>query len=95
MQRFWSDNQVSCTAEFDPERETDQLTRILSAYEDRLKAIVFLPATGHGYQQAPYEEISRQRYEELMAALKPLAGELPHEEDLEARFCEGGLCDLP
>ena len=92
MQRYWSDNQVSCTADFDPDRETDELPRLLEAYEDRLKAIVFLPASRHGYEQAPYEEISHQRYKELTAKLKPLAGQLEHEAELEERYCEGDAC---
>lgn len=94
MQRYWSDNQVSCTAEFDPDREAEDLPRILSAYEDRLKALVFLPAVRHGYEQAPYEAISKETYEELSAKLRPLRGEVPHEEELESRFCEGGVCDV-
>lgn len=94
LQAHWSDNQVSCTAEFDPDREAAHLPRILEAYEDRLKAIAFLPAATHGYEQAPYEEISRERYKELTAAIKPLAGELSHEEELEERYCDGGVCDV-
>ncbi len=94
MQRYWSDNQVSCTADFDPESERDDVARILEAYEDRLKAIVFLPAAGHGYEQPPYEEISAEEYGELVARLKPIRGEIEHEDQLEARFCEGGACDL-
>jgi len=95
MQRFWSDNQVSCTADFNPERETGDIPRILQAYEDRLKAIVFLPAHRHGYKQPPYEEISRTDFIALSERLQPLQGELPHEHELEAKFCEGGLCQLP
>ncbi len=94
MQHYWSDNQVSCTAEFDPQTESHELPRLLSAYEDRLKSMVFLPAGRHGYEQPPYEEISRGRYDELRARIKPLQGELEHEHEQEARFCEGGVCDL-
>lgn len=94
MQRYWSDNQVSCTSEFDPEREGHSLPRILSAYEDRLKAVVFLPTRGHGYRQPPYEAITREEYEGVVSRLSPLNGDLGHENELEARFCEGGLCDL-
>jgi ribonucleoside-triphosphate reductase len=93
MQRYWSDNQVSCTAEFNPDKERDQISEILAAYEDRLKAIVFLPAYGHGYKQPPYEEISTERYEEMMSRIKPLEGELEHEHELESRFCDG-ICEL-
>lgn len=94
MQRYWSDNQVSCTAEFDGERETDELPRLLSAYEDRLKAMVFLPSAKHGYEQPPYEEITKEEHDRLIERLRPLRGELPHEHELEARYCEGGVCDL-
>lgn len=95
LQHYWSDNQVSCTAEFDPDHEVDQVPRLLSEYERRLKAIVFLPAVRHGYEQPPYETISKQRYEEIVKQLKPLDGELPHEHELESRYCEGGVCDYP
>jgi ribonucleoside-triphosphate reductase len=93
MQRYWSDNQVSCTAEFDPERETEEIPRILEACEDRLKAIVFLPSSGHGYEQPPYEEITEDRYREMVSRIKPVQGEIQHENEHEAIFCEGGLCD--
>lgn len=94
MQAYWSDNQVSCTAGFDPDREADQLPRLLQAFEDRLKAISFLPARKHGYEQPPYETITRKDYDDMRARLKPLQGEVPHEHQLEARFCEGESCEV-
>lgn len=95
MQRYWSDNQVSCTAEFDPARETDALVRVLEAYEDRLKAVVFLPESGHGYEQPPYEAIDERTYREMSARLRPLAGPLPHDRTMEEWFCEGDYCERP
>jgi ribonucleoside-triphosphate reductase (thioredoxin) len=95
MQRYWSDNQVSCTASFDPDTERGAVPRILEAYEDRLKAISFLPVRSHGYRQPPYERITPQEYAELTAALRPLTADLEHEEQLEARFCEGEVCEEP
>ena len=95
MQRYWSDNQVSCTAEFDPERETGALVRVLEAYEDRLKAVVFLPESGHGYEQPPYEAIDERTYREMSARLRPLAGPLPHDRTMEEWFCEGDYCEQP
>ena len=95
MQWYWSDNQVSCTGDFNPESERGELPRLLSAYENRLKAIVFLPQFGHGYAQPPYEEIEPTTYEEMISKLKPLKGTPPHEEQLEARFCEGSACEMP
>ena len=93
MQAHWSDNQVSCTVEFNPQTESNQIPQILRDYEDRLKAISFLPPDTHGYEQPPYEEISQHRYEEMMAGLKPLRGSLEHEHQLESRFCDGEECE--
>jgi adenosylcobalamin-dependent ribonucleoside-triphosphate reductase len=95
LQRYWSDNQVSCTAAFDPSTERDTVVQVLQAYEDRIKSVSFLPARGHGYVQAPYEAISEARYRELATSIRPLRGELEHEDELEARFCDGEACELP
>ena len=89
LQHFWSDNQVSCTADFDPDTEAEQLPEILKDYEGRLKAIMFLPSRRHGYQQPPYEQITSKEYEEIAASLQPLQGEIPHEEELEPCCCDG------
>jgi len=91
MQHYWSDNQVSCTADFDPDTEAKEIPGVLRDYEDRLKAIVFLPASRHGYQQAPYEEITEQQYREMVSKLKPLGGDLEH--DTEVSFCDGAKCE--
>jgi adenosylcobalamin-dependent ribonucleoside-triphosphate reductase len=94
MQRYWSDNQVSCTADFNTDREAEDIPRILEAYEDRLKAIVFLPSVHHGYEQPPYEEITKETYDEMVRNLKPLDGDLDHEHELEARYCDGEICEF-
>lgn len=95
MQYYWSDNQVSCTAEFDPDEEGDKIATLLSAYDDQLKAMVFLPRREHGYAQPPYEEITGEQYERMMEQVQPLRGEPGHEQDLEARFCDGAACEFP
>ncbi len=93
MQARWSDNQVSCTAAFDPETEADRIPALLAAFDRRLKTVSFLPAAAHGYPQPPYEEIDREEYERLVAGLKPIRGRPPHEHRPEAAFCEGGACE--
>jgi hypothetical protein len=94
LQRYWSDNQVSSTATFDPEKESGQISGMLEAFEDRLKAISFLPEEKHGYEQPPYQRISEEKYSELVRGLQPIEGTLPHEHQLEARFCEGEECEI-
>lgn len=92
MQYWWADNQVSCTAEFDPDEEGEEIPRILEAYEHRLKGISFLPTRDHGYVQAPYEEITQAEYEARIANLTPIDAELDH--DLEDKFCSGEACKV-
>jgi len=95
MQHYWSDNQVSCTAGFDPRTERDEVARVLAEYDGRIKAVAFLPMRAHGYRQPPYETVSEGRYRAMTAGLRPLRGMLEHEEQLEARFCEGEVCERP
>lgn len=92
MQYWWSDNQVSCTAEFDPETEGEDIPRLLESYEHRLKAISFLPSSNHGYAQAPYEAISEEEYDRRVADVTPLDGMIHH--DQEDKFCDGEACTI-
>jgi hypothetical protein len=64
LQECWADNQVSCTATFNPQTEAHQLEHALNYFQYRLKGISFLPITEKGaFPQMPYEEISEQEYE--------------------------------
>ena len=40
-QRYWADNQVSCTVTFDPETEGNQLGHALDVFQYQLKGISF------------------------------------------------------
>ncbi|MCP4763682.1 MAG: hypothetical protein GY870_18065, partial [archaeon] len=70
-QKHWSDNQVSITITFQ-KNEVKDIKYCLQCYEDKLKGISMLPISDHGYEQAPYEEISKEKYEELIANIIPL-----------------------
>ncbi len=63
-QTWWADNSVSITVTFKKE-EAQDIPHVLAAHEDKLKAISFLPLEEHGYVQAPYEEITKEKYEEM------------------------------
>ena len=43
LQRHWADNQVSCTATFDPKTEAEQLPHVLNYFQYKLKGISLLP----------------------------------------------------
>lgn len=68
-QRYWADNQVSCTVKF-KDNEKDDIARVLSAYEDQLKGISFLPHVGHGFHQAPYEPCTSEEVREYNSKIK-------------------------
>ena len=66
MQKYWADNQVSCTVTFDPETEGPQIPYALNYFQYQMKGISFLPKLELGaYRQMPYEEISKKEYEKF------------------------------
>jgi hypothetical protein len=70
-QKHWSDNQVSITITFNPD-EIKDIIHCLECFEDKLKGVSLLPLLDHGYEQAPYEEITEDKYIEMAKDLKPL-----------------------
>ena len=82
FQRYWADNQVSCTISFDPETEGPDVPNALNVFQFQLKGISFLPKQEHGaYAQMPYEEISQEEYEEMSNRLSPIHFK-PNEEQI-------------
>jgi ribonucleoside-triphosphate reductase len=65
-QHYWADNSVSVTVTFKPD-EAPQIKDALEMYETRLKAVSFLKYEETGYEQAPYEPITKEQYETLSA----------------------------
>ena len=71
-QNWWSDNSVSITVDFDRETEGEHLEKALDLYQYRLKSVSFQPYNEHGFEQAPYEEITKEEYEELIKNIKDI-----------------------
>lgn len=68
LQRYWADNQVSCTITFDPEKESRDLSSALSVYQYQLKGASFLPRMAEGaYPQMPYQEIDERTYKAMVS----------------------------
>ena len=97
MQRHWADNQVSCTATFDPEVEGDQLSHVLNYYQYYLKGISLLPRkNGGAYQQMPYESIDEKTYHsEVKKLSKLIFGVIKNEQAEVDKFCNNDACELP
>jgi adenosylcobalamin-dependent ribonucleoside-triphosphate reductase len=97
MQQYWADNQVSVTVTFKAEEAKD-IKYALELYETRLKGVSFLPASDHGYEQAPYEEVSPEVFADMVSMVDPQkiwsqSGSAEHE--ATDRFCDGGVCEVP
>ena len=77
LQRYWADNQVSCTISFNPETETSKISKCLDYFQYQLKGCSLLPRINLSmYPQAPYEAIDKATYEEMTKDLKPINWDL-------------------
>ena len=92
-QHYWADNSVSITVTFKPE-EAHQIKDALEMYETRLKAVSFLRYEETGYVQAPYEPITKERYEEMIANISPIQRFDVEEQGSGTKFCDGDYCEI-
>jgi ribonucleoside-triphosphate reductase len=96
MQKYWADNQVSCTVTFDPDKDGDQIAPALDYFQYQLKGISFLPKSEDGaYAQMPYEEISEQKYKSLTKNLSNVSyRQVKGNEAIVDNFCNNDSCEL-
>jgi adenosylcobalamin-dependent ribonucleoside-triphosphate reductase len=96
LQRHWADNQVSCTATFDPETEADQLPHVLNYFQYKLKGISLLPRHPLGaYKQMPYEAIDEKEYNKQVKKLGRLSFVGVEGEEAEIdKFCNNDVCEI-
>lgn len=92
-QRHWADNQVSITVTFRKDEEKD-LTNCLTYFEDRLKGISFLPISDHGYKQAPYEEITEEKYNSMFKKIKPVDLSTCYDAPAGEKYCSNDSCEI-
>ena len=97
LQRHWADNQVSCTATFNPETEAEQLPHVLNYFQYKLKGISLLPRHDYGaYQQMPYEAIDEKTYDKQVSKLGKLSFVGIEGEEAEVdKFCNNDNCEIP
>ena len=60
-----------------------------------MKSVSFLLHSDHGFVQAPFEEISESKYNDMMKAVEPITsiGAL-NMEDIDIDDCETGACPV-
>lgn len=96
MQSVWSDNSVSVTAYYKPE-DIDKIKKYLEEnFKDNFKTLSFLLYTGHGFRQAPFEPITKEKYLELSEKVTPITSLASINEDEISGVdeCAGGACPI-
>lgn len=90
VQQNWADNAVSSTLTFDTETEKEELANCLREYVPYLKSTSCLPKS-HGYEQAPYEAITQERFEKMSQYINQ-DHQLTSKGDMDLQDCENGVC---
>ena len=93
MQYYWADNSVSVTVTFKPE-EAASIPYALTLYSKRLKAVSFLQYKDTGYVQAPWEPITKEKYEQMYNACTPINKLETLSQGAGERFCTTDKCEI-
>ena len=98
MQTWWSDNSVSVTVYYKKE-ELDEIKTWLRKHwnEGRMKTVSFLLHSDHGFKQAPYEEITEEKYRELADKSKPITHLVDDKDgnyEIDDDDCKKGACPI-
>lgn len=96
LQKWWADNQVSCTISFNPETESHEIEPILNHMQYYLKGISFLPRLDYGaYPQMPNQMISKEEYDKMIGGIKNLnMSSVKKNKPVIERYCDGDTCVL-
>ena len=96
LQREWSDNAVSVTVYYRKE-ELPEIRAYLEEHWHEMKAVSFLLHSDHGFLQAPFSEITKEQYDELVARTRLItsldATPLDDGPDYSGE-CAGGSCPI-
>lgn len=98
-QRHWCEHKPSVTISV-KEEDWPAVGAWVWEHFDEISGISFLPWDGGSYRQAPYEEISKETYEHLLAAM-PLSVDweafTEHTDNVEGAqqlACSSGVCEI-
>lgn len=94
LQHYWADNAVSVTIQFDQAEEAKDIPKVLEHYEDRIKAVSFLPHSGHGYAQAPYESANIDDVKAYNSKIRPIDFSSMTEAAVGDKYCTTDRCTI-
>lgn len=96
LQTEWSDNAVSVTVSYKPEELPEIQEWLRINYNNSVKTISFLLYDGHGFEQAPLEEITEEEYIARKSVVVPITSLSLSEKDIsdDQVGCENGICPI-
>ena len=94
LQTIWADNAISVTVYYKKEEIPEIKEWLKNNYSTSIKCVSFLLHSEHGFIQAPYEEISKEKYQELIKKVKPLKNLDIGSEAIGELECSGGVCPI-
>lgn len=95
LQTEWSDNAVSVTIYY-RKHELEKIRNWLAEHYVNVKSVSFLLHNEHGFDQAPLEEITEEKYNELSAGVKIISSfdDTINLDDMDISDCDGGACPV-
>ena len=100
-QRHWCEHKPSVTISV---RDSEWLDVGAFVYKhfDEMSGVSFLPHSDHTYQQAPYQDCTKEQYEEMLAEMPPRIdwdklGEYESEDNtvaMQTMACSGDSCEI-
>ena len=96
LQTNWSDNSVSVTVYYKLDELQEIKEWLKNNYNDNVKSCSFLLHNDHGFKQAPFEEITKEQYEDLIKKVIPItSGKINTISENELTSdCVGGSCPI-
>ena len=94
LQEEWSDNAVSVTIYYRRHELAEIKKWLADNYNNKLKTVSFLLHNEHGFEQAPFEEISQEEYEKQIKSVSPIKSCEIDFNDLEISDCDSGACPI-
>lgn len=93
IQKAWSDNGVSCTVYYKKEELEDIKAYLKKHWNKEMKTVSFLLHNEHGFDQPPFEEITKEEYDKLVSNTK-LITSCDTELMFDGSDCESGVCPV-
>jgi ribonucleoside-triphosphate reductase len=93
VQKEWSDNSVSCTVYYQSDEMNDIKEYLKKHYNKNFKTLSFLLHSSHGFDQAPYEAITKEDFEQRVASSRLITNISSAQYDSNDE-CAGGVCPV-